>query len=354
MISRRLLRYVRSRLIIAGMATALITGASCSRAATGDQTSRAKTRVALAVPAPSELFHLPVILADRLGYYADEGLDIKIIDVRSGNEAVQALLSGDAQVASGYIGNVLTMTAKGQPLRSFVTTMNSPGVVVAVSPATKRTITNVADLKGAVVGVSAPGSASHMFLNYLLHENGLSADDVSVAGIGIAATAVAALEHGNVDAAVIADPSLAQLQRRSNRVTVFADTRTPSGLKDVFGTDHHVAMTFYARPKWLGEHRETAKKLAAAVTRASAWARQHDAADIANAMPADFAAGDRSLYEATIATAKAMVSPDGRLHPEAVEAARNLLAISVPEVANPALNLADTYTNEFLPATRSG
>ena len=39
-----------------------------------------------------------------------------MVDVRSGNDAVQALLSGDAQVASGYIGNVITMAAKGQAL----------------------------------------------------------------------------------------------------------------------------------------------------------------------------------------------------------------------------------------------
>lgn len=346
---RRALRRLRSRFILAGMATALIAGASCSGAATGDQATGATDRVTLAVPAPSELFHLPVILADRLGYYADEGLDVKVIAVQSGNEAVQALLSRDAHVASGYIGNVITMTAKGQPLRSFVSTMNSPGVVVAVSPATKRRITNVADLKGAVVGVSAPGSATHMFLNYLLHKHGLSANDVSLAGIGIAATAVAALEHGKVDAAVIADPSLAQLQRRSDGVTLLADTRTASGLVDVFGSENHVAMTLYARPKWLAEHEATARKLTTAVTRASRWARERNAREIADTMPAEFAGGDRPLYEATIASAKPMVSADGRLYAEAVEAARDFLAVSVPEAASPTLNLSDTYTNEFLP-----
>ena len=226
--------------------------------------------------------------------------------------------------------------------------MNSPGVVIAVSPATRRTISKVADLKGAVVGVSAPGSASHMFLNYLLHRYGMSPDDVSVTGIGIAATALAALEQGKVDAAVMADPSLAQLQRRSGEVTLFADTRTPSGLMEVFGTESHVAMTLYARSNWLAEHKDTARKLTAAVTRALRWARQHNAAEIADAMPAEFVGGDRALYEATIATAKPMVSPDGRLAAEAVEAARKMLAISVPEVAAPGLNLSDTYTTEFL------
>ena len=58
-----------------------------------------------------------------------------------------------------------------------------PTRTLAVAPALNGTIRSVRDLKGHTVGVSAPGSASHQILNFLLVSNGLSPDDVST-GLG--------------------------------------------------------------------------------------------------------------------------------------------------------------------------
>ena len=65
-------------------------------------------------------------------------------------------------------------------------------------------------------------------------------------------------------------------------------------------------------------------------------------------MPADYAGDDLALYTSTIATAKPTISPDGRIHADAVDAVRKLLAVSLPEVADADLDLADVFTNEFL------
>ncbi len=289
-------RTIQVRLIGGVLAVAAALAAACSGSPSGAQAGAAKTKVTVAVPAASELFNLPVVLADRLGYYTEEGLEVELLDVGSGSKAVQAVLAGDAQAASGYIGNAITTTAKGQPLRAFVATMNSPGVVLAVSAATGRRITEVSDLKDAVVGVSSPGSGSHQFLNWVLRQHGLTPVDVSIASVGLAATAVAAMEHGKVDAAVMVDPAFSQLQRRAPNVEVLVDTRTADGLVDVFGLDDYPAMTLYARPAWLSGNEEAARKLVGAVTRALRWARQHNAGEIAEVMPAKYAAGDRALY----------------------------------------------------------
>lgn len=335
------------RLVVAALA-ALIS-AACSASATGEERSSGKaTKVTLAVPAPSELFNLPVVLADRLGFFADEGLNVKLVDVGAGTNAVQAVLAGEAQAASGFAGHTITMAAKGQAVRSFVTTVNSPGMALAVSPATNRPIRTVADLKGAAVGVSAPGSGTHHFLNYVLDQHGLAPEDVSVTGIGLAATAVAAMENGKVDAAVMLEPALSQLQKRTGGLRFLVDTRTTDGVTEVFGTKDYPAIALYARSTWLAKNKEIARGLAAAVTRALQWARQREAAEIAERMPTEYVGGDRALYEATIATAKPTISPDGRMHAEGAEALRKMLAVSVPEVRDADINLADTYTNEFL------
>jgi NitT/TauT family transport system substrate-binding protein len=341
-------RPARRGLFTVGLAAVLLS-AACSTSATGQEAASEKTtKVTLAIPAPSELFNLPVVLADELGYYAEEGLDVNLIDFQVGSTVLQAVLAGDADAASGFYGHTIMMAAKGQPIRSFVTTINTPGLVLAVSPATRRPIKHLADLKGAVVGVSAPGSGSHIFLQYLLRRHGVAPDDVAVSGIGLAGTAVAAMERGRVDAAIMLEPALSQLQQRMGKLVLLVDTRTQAGVSEIFGTDGYPGIALYARSKWLAENQATATKLAAAVTRALHWIHDHSAEEIADAMPEQLVRGDRALYVTTVATAKSTVSTDGRMHVEGAEAVRRMLAVSVPEVADADIDLTATYTNEFL------
>ena len=66
------------------------------------------------------LTYLPLILADRLGYFKDEGLTVEIAAFSGGSKALEALLGGSTDVVSGAYSNTLTMAAKGQKLIAFV------------------------------------------------------------------------------------------------------------------------------------------------------------------------------------------------------------------------------------------
>lgn len=337
------------RVVSAALATALIATACSGSGATEAAGTVRPAKMTVVVPGITELFNLPLVLADQLGFLDDEGLDVKLIEIKSGTAAIGAVLAGDADAANGFQGHTVNMAAKGQSVRSFVTTMNSLGMALVVRPGAGRPIDDIADLKGAVVGVSAPGAGSHMLLNYLLHQHGMPLDDVSVAGIGIGATALAAVEHGQVDAAITVDPTVSKLRQRVDGLKLLVDIRTEKGLAEVFGPGGYPSMAVYSRSTWLDENRDTAAKFAAAVTRALRWIHDHDADEIAAAVPSELAGDNPSLYVSTIATAKSTFSTDGRLSPEAAGAAHRMLALSVPEVAAADINLADTYTNEFLP-----
>ena len=101
-----------------------------------------------------------------------------------------------------------------------------PGLVLVVSPRHADRITSVKDLAGKKVGVSAPGSSTDFFLKYLLAKNGVDPNSVAVVGIGIEATAVAAMEQGIVDAAVMLDPGATVLQGKIQDFKILSDTRT--------------------------------------------------------------------------------------------------------------------------------
>ncbi len=186
-------------------------------------------------------------------------------------------------------------------------------------------------------------------LTYLLAREGLAATDVSVIGIGGAATALAAVERGSVDAAVMTDPAFAQLQKRNPQVAVLADTRTAAGVRAVFGADTYPASVLYSTPKWLERNPEAARRLASAIHRTLRWIQEHKPEEIAAKMPASYRGDDPAIYAEALTHSMPMYSPDGRMPEDGPPAVRRALAASLPAVRDARLDLASTYTNAFVP-----
>ena len=55
----------------------------------------------LAVGGKAAFYYLPLTIAEQLGYFKDEGLDVEISDFAGGAKALQALVGGSADVVSG-------------------------------------------------------------------------------------------------------------------------------------------------------------------------------------------------------------------------------------------------------------
>jgi sulfonate transport system substrate-binding protein len=337
-------RYLR--LAAAGLALAALSGCTPSAGSAGPTGG---SRVTLAIPSPSLVVLLPATLAERLGYYADEDLDVRLEQFQAGSKALHALLAGEADVVQGLYEHTVHLAARGQSLTSFVTLVRSPGAVLAVSPKTRRAITRVEDLKGAVVGVSAPGSGTHFFANHVLARHGLSPEEVSIQAIGSASTAIAAMEQGQVDAAVLLEPTVSQLEQRARHLNLLVDTRTQRGAEQFFGGDNYPGTVLYARSAWIAGNEATARKLARTMIRTLRWIDEHSAEEIAARMPPEFQGDDPSVYVRAIAGAKSTFALDGRISRPEAEAARQRLALSIPEVRDADIDLTKTFTNEFLP-----
>jgi NitT/TauT family transport system substrate-binding protein len=306
-----------------------------------------RTRIRVAVGGQAQLIYLPLTLADRLGYYADEGIDIVIQDFPGGARALQSLMGGSADIVCGYYDHTLQMAAEGRPLTAFVAMLRYPGFVAVVSPKPRKTISTLADLRGAVVGVTAPGSATHFFLNYLLARNGLRPDAVSVTGIGTSASAVAAVERSQVDVGIVVEPTFTHLSRRAPGIRVLADTRTPEGVRAVFGVDELPAAVLYAPEAWLTAHARSARGLARAIVRTLEWIRQHPT-EVPDRVP-EFVGTDREAYAEALAHALPMYSGDGRLTTDGARTARDVLAWSLDKVRAADIDISRTFTNAYVP-----
>src|ERR1700674_4400096 len=182
-------------------------------------------QVKIAVGGANCLCYLPTVLAQQLGNYEAAGVEVELINFKGGQPALTAVLGGSADVVSGYYDHCVNLAAKNKQMQAFVTYDHVPGFVLVVAPKEQDNIKSVKDLVGKKVGVTAPGSSTDFFVKYLLAKNGIDPTKVAVIGIGSDATAVAAVEQNQVEAAVVLDPVATLLQGRHKDLRILSDTR---------------------------------------------------------------------------------------------------------------------------------
>jgi len=338
---RRLGRAVGAIVVLA-----LAAGATaCAPARDG---SAPLVHVRLAIGGQNQMVYLPTTLAQELGYYKSEGLDVELQDFQGGAKALQALVGGSADVVSGFYDHTIQMAAEGRALIAFVNVLRFPGLVLTTSPQAAPTVASIEDLKGRIVGVTTAGSSSQMFLTFLLARHHVPVDSVSVTAIGSAATAIAAVEHGKVDAGWLADPSFTFVTRRNPGVRVLADLRDEAGVKAAFGTASYPASVLYSNADWVRTNRDAARKLARAMLQTLQWMHTHTPSEIAAKTPKALRGEDDALYVEALKSSMPMFSTDGVMTEDGAAAVRSLLADSMDKVRGATIDLSKTYTNEFV------
>jgi NitT/TauT family transport system substrate-binding protein len=304
-----------------------------------------KKKITLAVGGKSLLYYLPLTIAERKGYFKAEGLEVEIVDFPGGAKALQAMVGGSADVVSGAYEHTINMHAKGQPIVGIALQGRYNGIVFGVSKAKAAQYKSGADIKGLKVGVTAPGSSTHMAVQNLAAKAGLKPDDFAAIGVGASAGAVAAMKRGSIDAMSNLDPVITKLETDGDMV-VIVDTRTAQGMKDVYGGAYH-AGCIYAPAEWIRRNPNTAQALVNAMVRSVLWLRSASVDDIINTVPKEYYGPDMALYRGSLMKNKEGYSPDGRFSIEGAQNVHKVLNQFVPEVQKAKIDLAATFDNSF-------
>jgi len=306
-----------------------------------------KTKINVAT-ASLGLPYLPLIIAQQRKYFADEGLEVEIAAFSGGSKALQSLMGGSSDVASGAYSNTLTMAAKGQRLKNFVVQVRYPALTIAVAERVADRYKSPADLKGMKIGVSAPGSSTHMIVAHLLGKGGLKSDDVSIIGVGTSGAAVAAIEKGEIDAIINSDPVMTKLES-DDAIRIIAETRTRKGTEDLFGGPYPEA-GLYATADFIAKNPGTIQALTNAIVRAELWMQKATIEDIAANVPPEHMLGDKQLYLASYRKMHESHAPDGQITREGAQIVLDVLAAFLPEVKAANIKIEDTYDNHFVEA----
>ena len=305
-----------------------------------------KQKISLAVGGKNLLYYLPLSIADSLGYFKAEGLDVTINDFAGGAQSLRALVGGSVDVVSGAFEHTVNMQAKGQRLRAFVLQGRAPQIVLGINPKTMPNFKAVADLKGKKIGVTAPGSSTNVMANFVLAKAGLKPSDVSFIGVGTSSGAVAAVRSGQIDALSNLDPVITLLQR-SGDLKIVSDTRVVAEADKVFGGPMPSAC-LYAKQDFIDKNPATVQALANAIVRADKWVQAAGPADIIKVVPESYLLGDRAIYIDAFLAAKGALSPDGMIPEKGPDTAFRALASIDPEIADAKIDLTAVYTNDFV------
>ena len=189
--------------------------------------------VSVALTARNSLYHLPLVLAERLGYFRQQSLQVNLVSHESGAAAVTSVLQGKADVVAGAFEHLFELQYKGHFFQAFAQMNATP--MLSLGVANGRTgLRSWQDLKSARVGVSALESGTHWMASLWLLRHGVQPQDVQFVGVGTSASALGALWEGQVDALCNPDPVMHWLEQRGE-IRLVAEARTPSGTQQIAG-----------------------------------------------------------------------------------------------------------------------
>ena len=303
-----------------------------------------KPKLTLGVGGKALLYYLPLTIAERKGFFKEQGLDVEIQDFSGGARSLQALVGGSVDVVTGAYEHTIRMQAKGQDIRAVIELGRFPAIAVAVKK--DRKWNSPADFKGMKIGVTAPGSSTNMLMNFVMARAGLSPSDASFIGIGSAQSALAAMQKGEIDAVSHLEPVLSFLER-AGEVRVVIDTRTEEGTRALFGGSNPAAV-LYAKKSFIDQNPRTMQALTNVFYKTLQWLKTASPEDIAATVPPEYLLGDKELYMLSAKNSKAAYSLTGVLDPSGMKSTSDMLTKFDPELAGANVDLAKTFDDRFV------
>jgi NitT/TauT family transport system substrate-binding protein len=323
-------------------------GGSPSNSSGGGGSSSQPIDLKIMVGGLNKQIYLPNMLAQRLGYFAQQGLNVTLIDEASGQSAEQELIAGNVDAASGSYNHTQELQPKGKLIESVVQLQLAPGEAEMVRANEASTITSAADLKGKNLGVTELGSGTHTLTMALLGRQGITPDQAHFIPVGAGDTFIAGMQQSKIDAGMTTEPTISRLVS-TGVGKVLVDLRTPQTTEAALGGDYPFICVFM-KNDYVNSHKDVVQKLVNAYVKTLKYIASHTAAEITDQMPADYYSADKSAYIAALGNQKSSFTPAGVMPSGGPQLVNQIETKYVPSMQGATVDLSQTYTNQFATA----
>lgn len=308
-------------------------------------TALAADKVTIMVGGYEKQIYLPAKLAEGLGYFKAEGLEVELLNEAAGVEAENEMLAGAVQGVVGFYDHCVDLQTKGKYVESVVQFSQAPGEVELVSNKHPE-IKSMANLRGKSLGVTGLGSSTNFLSQYLMVKAGVPLGEFTSIPVGAGTTFIAAMQQDKIQAGMTTEPTISRLLK-TGEARVMIDMRTVEQTKAALGGTYPAA-SLYMPTDWVEKNKPTVQKLANAFVKTLKFIATHTGAEIADKMPRDFYVGDKEGYVKALDNGKAMFTPDGVMPAGGPETVLAVLSGFSKNVKGKNIDLSKTYTTEFV------
>jgi NitT/TauT family transport system substrate-binding protein len=305
-----------------------------------------KAKVTLGVGGKPLLYYLPLTIAERKGFFKEQGLEVQINDFGGGAKSLQALVGGSVDVVTGAYEHTIRMQAKGQDVVAVTELGRFPAIVIAVKKDKAGQLKSAADFKGLKIGVTAPGSSTALTAQYAMVKAGLKPSDAAIIGVGSGASAVAAMKKGEIDVISHLDPVIAKLEADGD-IQILIDTRTEAGTRELFGGSNPAA-TLYTKKDFIEKNPQTTQRLVNAFVKTLKWLETAKPEDVAATVPEEYYLGDKPLYLKAVQNSLESYSRSGIIPMIGMQSVLDMLRQLDPELKDAKVDLAATFDDRFV------
>lgn len=257
-----------------------------------------------------------LIAADK-GYFAQEGLQVEMVNFRSAADTIAPLSAGQLEVAGGSpSAGLFNAILRGIPIKmvadqnSVIAGRSSGAAVVRKDLFDNGTIKDYRDLKGKKVALNAVGVSTEIMMEKLLAKGGLTSKDVEVTTMPFP-DMLAAFANKAIDYAHLIEPHIANGAERGLLVRWKTN--------DEFYPNSQVAVVLYA-PQFMEANPEAAKRFMVAYIKGvrdynDAFFKNKGKAQIVDLLTRITEIKDAALFDRMQLTG---LNPDGFVYAESV------------------------------------
>ncbi len=223
-----------------------------------------KVKITIGHP-PIALHLLPAMVAEERGFFAAEGLDVSNVYMAGGSAGAAAMMGGSVDVASGAVTRGVLLQSKNINVKLISAMAGARDWAIVVDAKRHGKVSSVKGLKDLKIATPRRGSDADQIIRAILDDEGMRVGpDVQLIQIDGFQNQILALEKGDVDGAILAEPFVTMGVRQGTikRVLDLMQGQGPAILRNRIWT------ALMVKDEFLAKRGDVAGKLVRAIKRA--------------------------------------------------------------------------------------